>query len=104
MDFQRLLPILGILAIAGVLLVAFLRLADFFGKRSRKSLSAWAAENHLEIVEAERRTILCGPFSLTLNVQTVYRLEALDTARDTKRGWALLGLGCGKVLRVIWDT
>ncbi|MCX5662829.1 MAG: hypothetical protein NTW19_24365 [Planctomycetota bacterium] len=60
--------------------------------RARESLSRWADEAKLEIIDAERRWWRRGPFqSRTGRWQSVYRVIARASDGVIRRGWACVG-------------
>lgn len=60
--------------------------------RSATLLDRWAARNGLRIVSREYRWLARGPFWWrTSKSQSVYRVEVIDSAGETRTGYVRLG-------------
>jgi hypothetical protein len=89
-----------VLALAGSFYILF--------SRSRRLLDGWAAEHGYELLRADLRPFLKGPFFWSSKGQTVYRVLVRDRQGQERAGWVrcgswLLGLLSDQV-EARWDA
>lgn len=83
-----LLPFLGILGFAGIILAVML----WTNSRSYEILQGWAADNGFELVECEYRTFFTGPYFFRRSRgQVIYYVVVRDRDGYIRRGWVRCG-------------
>ncbi|MCC6675544.1 MAG: hypothetical protein IT436_00235 [Phycisphaerales bacterium] len=81
----------GIAAVAFLLVIVGAMLSLHMN-RGRSLLDRWADENGYEILEADYRWMLRGPFFFRSNDKNaVYRITVRDLEGDVRRGYARCG-------------
>jgi hypothetical protein len=88
---------LGVLAM--VVLVGFVGAMIYLQiRRAQTLLKGWAQENGYEILEAQHRVFVKGPYFWSARGQAVYRVWVRDGVGAERRGWVRCGTWWGGVL------
>jgi hypothetical protein len=94
--------------IAATILLLLVAYFVWFFWRSRSMLDQWARINGFEMIHAELRWLVQGPFTgLSNKGQTVYRVKVRDHHGHERLGWILCGGNWSGLfsnqIRVEWD-
>ena len=102
---EIMLVVLVVLAVACAV-VGLLLMWRFPFPSHRQALDVWAQRHGLQIHEARRRRLFCGPFTFFRSTaQAVFRIIATDESGRIRKGFVRVGgfFGFGDCVKIAWD-